>query len=353
LQNAQQSGQTIRLDPGEATAFAARLLEAGGASAENALTVAEHLVGSDARSVHSHGLLRVPQYVAELERGETDGRATPVVTRRREGLAVIDGRRAFGQVAALVAVEEAAAAAGRLGIGLAAAARCGHAGRIGAYTEELARRGLLALAFCSGPRSGHWVAPFGGVEGRLATNPISFALATDGEPIVADFSTSALPEGVVRRLRDLGELAPPGALQDAEGGATRDPRVLYAEPTGTILPLGGKRFGHKGYALALLVETMTTVFCGEDTADHERFGNDLTLIAIDPGGEVAAAGAALAAYVRSARPARADRPVLLPGDPERDALGRGPAVPVDPETWRSLRALGEQLRVEPPEPARA
>jgi LDH2 family malate/lactate/ureidoglycolate dehydrogenase len=350
LHDAQQHTMaTMTLEPGSAERYSSAILEAAGASAENAGVVAEHLVGSDARAVHSHGLLRVPQYVADLESGEIDGLATPVVSSVLGGRVAIDGRRSFGQVAGRLAVAEAAAAAELLGVGLAATSRAAHAGRIGAYTEALARRGLVALAFCSGPRSGHRVAPFGGVEGRLSTNPISFAFPTDGDPVVADFSTSTVPEGVVRRLRDLGAPAPPGALQDAEGRPTDDPASLYRKPPGTIRPLGGDVFGHKGYALALLVEAMTTVLCAEDPAGEERFGNNLTLLAVAADAGVAASGAGLERYLRATRPARPGGEVLLPGDPERRALAAGPAIRVDVEVWRAVVAVGERLGVDPPD----
>jgi LDH2 family malate/lactate/ureidoglycolate dehydrogenase len=351
LHDAQHAGTTfVRLEPDRATLVAADVLEAAGASAEHARTVAEHLVGSDARGVHSHGLLRVEQYVAEIERGEIDGRADPTASAALAGRVLVDGQRAFGQVAAQRAVEEARAAAERLGVGLAATSRSGHAGRIGAYTEELARRGFIGLAFCSGPRSGHRVAPFGGVEGRLATNPISFAAPSDGEPIVADFSTSTVPEGVVRRLRDTGAAAPPGSLQDAEGAPTDDPRVLYQERPGTILPLGGVPFGHKGYALALLVETMTTLLWGEDPADDTRFGNNLTVVAIAVEPRSSSSATSLARYLRATRPLRPELPVLLPGDPERRALEDSAEITLDRNVWASLCALASRLGVDRPDP---
>ncbi|RXL51382.1 oxidoreductase, partial [Citrobacter sp. AAK_AS5] len=76
----------------------------------------------------------------------------------------------------------------------------------------------LGIAVCSGPRTGHWVAPFGGREGKLSTNPIAFACpVAGGDPIVADFSTSVVPEGVVRSLRNRGLPTPEGAIRDAEG----------------------------------------------------------------------------------------------------------------------------------------
>ena len=119
----------VGLETGSATDYAGRLLGAAGASPDNARVVAEHLVGSDARGVHSHGLLRVPQYVAEMERGEIDGRrdADGLGAPRRAASRSTAGG-AFGQVSAQRAIDEAAAAAERLGIGLAATSRSGHAG---------------------------------------------------------------------------------------------------------------------------------------------------------------------------------------------------------------------------------
>jgi uncharacterized oxidoreductase len=339
----------VRIEQGAAAAFAAELLESRGADRASAGTVAEHLVESDLCGVPSHGLLRVPQYVDELRSGEIDGRARPIVTHRSDAFAVVDGRRAFGQVAALSAVEAATAGAAACGVGLATVVRAGHAGRIASYVERIATAGSLGLAFCSGPRSGHRVAPYGGVEGRLATNPIAFGFPGDRGPVVADFSTSTVPEGAVRRLRDLGLAAPEGSLQGPDGVATTDPSVLYGDPPGTIRPLGGDTFGHKGYALGLLVEVMTTVLAGEDADDASRFGNNVTLLVMTGDERVAAAGSALAAYVRSSRPVDAARPVLLPGEPERRARERGRDVEVDLPVWSTLLELAQRHSIRVPE----
>ena len=112
---------------------------------------------------------------------------------------------------------------------------------------------------CSGPRSGHWVAPFGGLEGRLSPNPIAFACpVAEGPPLTGDFSTSVVPEGVVRSLRNRGARTPEGALRDAAGRPTTDPAVLYGEPRGALQPLGGD-FGYRGTALALMVELLAAL----------------------------------------------------------------------------------------------
>jgi uncharacterized oxidoreductase len=340
----------VRLREADALKFAAALLEAAGASSANAAMVAQHLIDSDKRGLPSHGLMRVPQYASEMGAGELDGKAVPAVARRDGTLTVIDGKYGPGQVAAERAVEEALRSAASHRVSIATVRHAGHAGRIGAYVERIAAAGHLGLAFCSGPRSGHRVAPFGGVEGRLATNPIAFAFPGDGASIVADFSTSAIPEGVVRRLRDLGEAAPEGALQSADGSPTTDPAALYTDPPGTILPLGGPRFGHKGFGLGLLVEAMTTVLFGEDPSDPGRVGNNLTILVVAGDDQTARSGRALAAYVRSSRPADPDRPVLLPGDPERIRLERTRyCVHRDRSTWCALRRLAESHGLALPE----
>ena len=151
---------------------------------------------------------------------------------------------------------------------------------MGAYPEALARAGCIGIAACSGPPSGHWVAPFGGREGRISTNPIAFAWPVEGaEPAVADFSTAATAEGVVRSLRNRGLPAPDGMLRDAEGRPTSDPGVLYATPGGAIQPLGGS-LGYRGTALALLAEVLTTLLSGESIDDAARVGTDMAVIAI-------------------------------------------------------------------------
>ena len=339
----------VELEPSRATSFATAILIAAGASESSAQVVAEHLVESDRCGVHSHGLLRVPQYVEEMGRGEIAGAMHPEIVDRRPSKVVIDGRRGFGQVAAELAADEADAAAATTGAALATAFNTGHAGRIGAYVERIAASGRVAVAFCSGPRSGHRVAPFGGVEGRLSTNPIAFGFPGDGSAVIADFSTSTVPEGVVRRLRDLGLPAPEGSLQDSSGAPTLDPGELYAEPPGTILPLGGPLFGHKGYALGLLVEAMTTVIAGENAADEQRIGNTFTILVVGAEARFATAGGALSGYVRSARPANPARPVLLPGDLERIAREGEANVRIDAGTWRALCGLAQSASIPVPE----
>jgi len=325
------------------------LLRKSGATGSTARTVAAHLTENSRLGIHSHGLIRVPQYIKEIGDGLIDPRARPRAVRSRGAVTWVNGNSCFGSVGGTFAADRAVRLASRHGVGLVIADRLGHTGRLGAYAEAIAAQRCVAVVFGNAPPRGHFVAPFGGVEGRLPTNPIAYAIPNGSTPMFADFSTSAQPEGKVRSARNRGVRMPPGVLQDSRGRPTDDPRVLYRRPRGTLLPLGGSEFGHKGYALAILVEAMTTLLAGEKVDDPSRNEFDLTVLAIAtaPGFERATAG--MARYLRSSRPADQARPVMVPGDPERLAR-RSSTVEVDAPTWKAMKKLARELGVESPDP---
>jgi uncharacterized oxidoreductase len=248
----------------------------------------------------------------------------------------VDGNRGFGQVVGLAMAAEVVALARTTGVAFVAGRHMGHTGRIGAYAETIAGAGMVGIAVCSGPRSGHFVAPFGGAEGRLATNPIAYAIpSAEGAPIVADFSTSVAPEGVIRSLLHRGLPAPTGALRDAAGRPTNDPAALYASPRGSIQPLGGD-VGYRGTALALLVEVFAALLAEDDTDDLSRTGSNLAMLAIAGDAALAGRAARMGCYVRSARPSDPARPVLLPGEREQRAAAAALDIAVDGPTWAAL-----------------
>jgi LDH2 family malate/lactate/ureidoglycolate dehydrogenase len=326
------------------------LLERAGAPSRSARIVMDHLVASSAMRLHSHGVMRIPQYLADIEAGVIDAAAEPEFAESSPSRLNVDGRRGFGQVVGMLMVERLTPLARAIGIALANGRRLGHTGRIGAYPEALAEAGLIGLAVCNGAPSGHWVAPFGGRDGRISTNPIAVAWPVQGEaPVVADFSTAAAPEGVIRVLRDLGATAPEGYLRHADGRSSRDPNVLYATPRGTIQPLGGA-LGYRGTALALFVEVLTTLLNGDAVDDRSRQGTDMTLVAIapQPGFERLARG--LSDHIRASPPLDPARPVLMPGDRERAAADGAGSILVNEPTWTALAKAAERAQVPMPVP---
>jgi hydroxycarboxylate dehydrogenase B len=327
------------------------LMLRGGASAAHADIVVDHLLEADAMGLRSHGFMRVPQYLAEIKTGEINPRAAPRIAPSSPGRASVDGERGFGQVVGRAMAEEAARLAAETGISFVTGRHMGHTGRIGAYAEAIARRNAVGIVVCSAPRSGHWVAPFGGLEGRIGTNPLAFACPSGGGSlIVADFSTSVAPEGVIRSLKHSGLRAPPGALRDAHGVPTDDPEALYATPRGAIQPIGGP-VGYRGTALALLVDVLGALLANDDTDDEDRLGSNLAMIAIATDGAFAERARRMSDYIRSCAPIDPANPVMLPGEREHQAaarLGAGP-ISVDGPTWRAMIATAN-ADIEVPKP---
>ncbi len=341
----------VRVDRAALAGFGKALLVAAGASPQNAAVVIDHLVEADTLGLKSHGIMRVPQYLDDIAAGGIDPKATPSFAATAAGRAACDGGKGFGQVVGMAMAEEALRLARTAGIAFVTGRHMGHTGRVGAYPEAIAAAGMVGIAVCSGPRSGHWVAPFGGLEGRLATNPIAYAFPVDGgPPVVADFSTSVVPEGVVRSLRNRGMRAPAGALRNAAGEETTDPSILYASPRGTIQPLGGA-FGYRGTALGILVDVLAALLADDEADDLAREGSNLAVLAIDAGRGFAGRAARMARYIRSAPASDPARPVMLPGEREQAEAARaaGGPIMVDAPTWWALAEAAGRHRVTMPE----
>jgi hydroxycarboxylate dehydrogenase B len=335
--------------PERLRAIVERILQAAGADDEAAAVVAGSLVESDLCGVSSHGTMRVPEYLAAIASGRIAPAARPAVTADHGAVIVLDGRRAFGQLASSELVAAAVERAHVHGVALGLLAGVQHVGRLGEWVELAAQAGCIAVLWCNcGDPYGN-VVPFGGGQARLGTNPIAYAVPAGPEPaVVADFSTSIVAEGKIRIFRHAGRPVPEGWLIDAGGEASTDPEALYAG--GAILPAAG----HKGFALALLVEILGGLLAGAGCASlGETPGNGVTLLAIDPnrtppGAAFGSRVTAVLASVRAAGPA-----VRIPGEPEREerARRRATGIPVSAPVWRTLvdaaATVGVDLAHEP------
>ncbi len=163
------------------------LFTAAGAAADHALATAQSLVTSSLMGHDSHGVLRVPEYLGFIADGSIVVDAPLAVERTGPATAVVDCHHGFGAVGAERAVREGMEIARSQRTAWVITRRCNHVGRLGAWVQLAAEEGMLALATCSSPIHGHSVLPWGGRDGRLATNPIAYAVPTGGDPIVADF----------------------------------------------------------------------------------------------------------------------------------------------------------------------
>ncbi len=343
----------------ELTEFATSLFTAAGVPPEDASLVARSLVGANLRGHDSHGVMRIPQYVGFLQRGDYRIGVPLLAERETPALVTCDGQWGLGQVQAHRLLDLILPRARELGLAAGTIRDCGHIGRLGEYAERAAEMDMILLATVNNDGAAQRVAPPGGIEPRLSTNPLCIAVPTDRAetPLVLDFGTSVVAEGKVRIHYISGRPVPDGWLLDSKGIPTNDPAVLYQQPLGSILPMGGAQ-SYKGFGLALILDLvaggLSGGHCSRPDAPPSR-GNNVFFLVLDPahfaGPEYLKAQAAqLAEFVRSTPRAPSVDTILLPGDPERSTLERRQreGIPLEPNHWEKLLDLAQSLGVRPP-----
>lgn len=342
------------------TDFATALFAAADVPHAEARRVAESLVLANLRGHDSHGVMRIPSYVEQLRTGELVAGAALQVLSETPATVRCDAGFGFGQVQAHRLLDRAIEKARNAGVACAAAKNCGHVGRLGEFTERAAMEGLAAFATVNDNGVLRVVAPPGGIEPRISTNPISLAVPTGDCPLVFDASTSAVAQGkvLVKQLAD--QPCPEGWLQDSRGNPTTDPHVLHANPTGTLLPLGGP-MAYKGFGLAMLLDVLagglSGGFCPPPRAEA-KMCNSVVLVVWDAdlfaGAEhLRRQASELIASVRDCpRKQGVDR-IRIPGDTSAavEEERRRSGIPLSAGNWDSLARLAEQLGSEPPRPA--
>jgi uncharacterized oxidoreductase len=302
-------------------------------------------------------VVRFPQYVEQALDGSVIPGAPVRVIRETTATAVVDCGSNYGMVGARRMVDVVAVKARQAGMACAVSVHGNHVGRLGAWPQKLAEQGLFGFAAANSSRHGHFVSPWGGREGRLATNPLAWASPGPGHPVVMDMSTSMIAEGKIRVLIQEGRPVPEGSILDAAGKPTTDPRAFYGPPRGTILPFGSPRLGYKGFGLGLLVEILGSTLAGvplDRAGQKPTYGNGLFLMALEPdafGGRDTFEGllAELYEYVASAPPALGTDGVILPGalDFKTAEKRRRDGIPVAEETWSLIVAAGRGVGVSP------
>jgi uncharacterized oxidoreductase len=339
--------------------FACALFVAAGTSCQNAGVVAASLVAANLRGHDSHGVMRIPYYIAAISERRLDPSAELRVIRETPAVVVCDAGWGFGQVQARRLLELIFPKAKSMGVSSGAMQRSGHIGRVGEYAELSAEHGLAFLAMVNTHGAAPRVAPPGGRRPRLGTNPLCVGVPTGRgfDPIILDFGTSATAEGKVRVRRIAGQQCPPGWIIDADGNPTTNPNALYGDPPGSILPMGGDQ-SYKGFGLGLVIDMLagglSGGLCARPNPDPP-LGNDVVFIVIDPdkfGGanHFLEQVNGVAAHVRSCPTVPGVNEILLPGDPEQSTLAvrAKHGIPIDDGNWKQLAELAAKLGVAQP-----
>ncbi len=299
-----------------------------GASDETVKIFAGHLVRANLAGMDSHGVIRIPQYVEMLRTGTVNGR--PFYKIQPDGkyeivedggsTVLANGNWCFGQVTAWKSINLAIERARKYGISTVSSYNTAHIGRLGEYTTHAANQNMVGMVFCA---IGRIVAPFGGIDRKLGTNPLSIGFPTDsGTPFVLDFATSVQAEGKVRNYLISDKQVPLGWIIDKDGNPTTNPPDLY--DGGAILPIGGEKQGYKGYGLSLMIEILGSLLSrnGFPGSEGYRYASSGTvMIALDierfVGLDTFKVGVGeLIKEIKGSRKMPGFEEILIPGEPE-------------------------------------
>jgi L-2-hydroxycarboxylate dehydrogenase (NAD+) len=335
----------------ELRSLAEQIFEAYGVNDSDAQLVADALVEADLRGHPSHGVIRIPKWTDGIKAGAISRQCAASIIKETQSVAWMDGKRALGPVVAHIASKLAAHKARETGVGLVSVCQASHIGMLQYYTDYLAAEGLIGIA-ATNTEPG--VAPYGGVDKVLGTNPLCIAVPGRSGSMVLDMSTSQVARGKIVIAKSRGEPIPENWAIDREGRPTRDPVAALA---GALLPVGGA----KGSGLAIMVDLLAGALAGGAVGkgvrgtfqmDQEPTKGDL-FIAIDP---QALAGLdvflsrveGLKSDIRSSRVASGFDRILCPGEFEMECRRRhlSDGIPIESDLLTELQTRAKYVGAE-------
>lgn len=336
-------------------AFIANIFAAAGCHQPEADRIGHYLTEANLVGHDSHGVIRVPSYIAWLKAGQVLANQSIRVDFENDVIAVVDGQFGFGQTIGEEATRYGIEKCAKHGVSVIALRNSGHLGRIGDWPLLAAEAGLVSLHFVNTSGMGILVAPFGGTERRLSADPIAAGVPVEGgAPVLLDMSCCTIAEGKLRVAFNKGVQVAEGCIIDSTGTPTCDPKVFYGNPPGAILPIAG----HKGYALGFIVEMLAgslTRGGASNPVNGERLANGMLSIYMDPrvfqdGAQFAADVHRFIDWVKSSPKTSPDGEILVPGEiEERTKAARlAGGIELDDVTWGNLLTVANGLGVAAP-----
>jgi LDH2 family malate/lactate/ureidoglycolate dehydrogenase len=327
--------ETISIDLALSTSI--RALEKAGVAPENAKIQADLLLEAELRGRASHGLQRLPRIIQRIENAVADPDTVGVSTWNGTSLLEVDGCNGLGPVVAFNALAQISARARETGVAAATVSHCNHIGMLALYAQRIAEQGQILIAMTTSEALVH---PWGGRKAMIGTNPIAIGVPATPLPFVLDMATSLVSMGQVHDYANRGQALQPGWALDIHGDPTLDAK---AARDGAIAPFGDA----KGYALGLAIEVLVASLtgCGLGTDVKGTLDNDQPcnkgdiFIVLQPAHNAAHAISTYLNAIRECEPAKADRPVLVPGDRahevRRHSLVDGIRLPAG--VWQQIR----------------
>jgi LDH2 family malate/lactate/ureidoglycolate dehydrogenase len=344
--------------------FCTRVFLHFGVPKNDAEQAADVLACADLRGIDSHGVARMYSYFGMLSEGHINPKAKITIVRSAASTATVDGDKGLGLVVGPQANRIAMDMAEKAGSGWVSVCNTNHFGIAGYYVLQALERDLIGWAMTNSTKL---VAPLWGAERMLGTNPIAIAFPGKEEtPIVIDLATSAAAYGKIEIARRKGEPIPAGWAINREGRNTTNPDELI--DGGAMLPLGSERElgGHKGYALAMMVDILCGPLSGANWGPFappfalrqeipkrsvgKGIGHFFGAMRIDGFMDADEFKRQIDDYVRvfrATKPAPGTNGPLIPGDPEREAeqVRRKNGVPLILPVIEDLRDISRKTGI--------
>ena len=307
-----------------------------------------HSVDANLAGHDSHGIIQIPTYIDRIQVGHIVPGAPWTIVEQSPTTTVIDGYWGFGYVVSEQAMQLTIDKARQVNVAATTVFRQGHIGRLASYSLMAAQADMIGLITADSGRAAKQVAPYGGREARIGTNPLSIAVPSnlDG-PLFLDMATSAVAAGKISLAVSRGESIPVGWIVDRDGKPTTNPEDL--KDGGALLPLGGSE-GYKGSGLAVIVEILcgllTGLGFGQDPAGRHNDGCFMAafnVAAFRPLAEFKREVTEFAHYLKATAPSEGSTGVFYPGEIEyvREQERRASGIEVEDATWRKLRSLAK------------
>lgn len=243
-----------------ARAYVEKVLIGNGVPEDNAAIVAKCLVEADLRGVDTHGMNRIPSYMARVREGVLDPRASPTLRQITPAVAQVDGHNGFGFLAAHKGMATAIDMAREIGIGMVSVKHSNHFGMSAWVVQQALDAGMMSLVFTnSSPALPVW----GGKSKLMGVSPIACGAPAgqSGRPFIMDMAPSVAARGKIYKALRRGEKIPEDWALDKDGKRTDNPAEALE---GVMLPMGGP----KGSAIAIMMDVFSGVLSGSAFAGH-------------------------------------------------------------------------------------
>lgn len=338
------------LDTEKLKAFCAAVMEEAGLEPSEAKQFADSLLYAQMRGIGSHGLTRLKTYYRRIKEGLVENQLNAKIVQEQPSLLLIDGGNSMGVSSACFAMDICIQRAKETGVCFAAVRGGNHFGCASYFAERAARNGMIGFALANGPVA---VAPIGGKEPMLGTNPLAIAIPAAGrEPFVLDMATSVVARGKIALAAKEGREIPNNWGIDANGQPTTDPNAVKC-----VLPFGGA----KGYGISLLIEVLCSCLSGAQNGqtmgsfydfsgkhqDSGFFVGALNVGGILPAETFENSTAELFDTMKNSPKAEGVDEIYIPGELERRSYERAQnqGVKLSEAVCKELRELAEECGI--------